>query len=292
MGSNPVSILIAGSTGFLGSYLVKAFYKMGLRVIALKRSTSNTFRIKDYLDKCCFYDIDIVDLETVFSENNIDIVVNTVTNYGRLNKKISSLLETNLFFGLKLLEESTNHSVQAYINTDTMLEKKINAYALSKKQLVDWMKFFSNSSTKMINVKIEHMYGPLDDENKFIFWLIRQLRNNVNEVDLTSGVQKRDFIYVTDVVSAFCIILRNIESMNYFEEFEVGTGSSISVKQFIKQLYNELSKEKNINTRLNFGAIQYRKNEEMNMVANITKLKNLGWEPVVTIGEGIKNILG
>lgn len=65
------------------------------------------------------------------------------------------------------------------------------------------MKFLSNKQTKMINIKIEHMYGALDDENKFIYWLINKLKQNVEKIDLTSGVQKRDFIYIDDIVSAY-----------------------------------------------------------------------------------------
>ncbi|WP_148788649.1 NAD-dependent epimerase/dehydratase family protein, partial [Campylobacter concisus] len=37
-----MKILLAGSTGFLGRYLLESFIKNGNEVIALKRSTSNT----------------------------------------------------------------------------------------------------------------------------------------------------------------------------------------------------------------------------------------------------------
>ncbi len=284
-------ILLTGSTGFLGSYLLKSFVKSGYEVIALKRSTSNTYRINDYLKKVTLYNIDKVNLEDIFKKHKINIVINTVTNYGRIDNKISSILDTNLIFGLKLLEESVNSNAKAFINTDTLLERNINAYALSKAQLVDWMKFLSNKQTKMINIKIEHMYGALDDENKFIYWLINKLKQNVEKIDLTSGVQKRDFIYIDDIVSAYEIIIQNINTFSNYEEFELGSGNSIEVKNFVEKIYQEISNKQTLSTKLNFGAVSYRDNENMNIQANIEKLTNLAWKPKVSIEDGIKKIL-
>lgn len=284
-------ILLTGSTGFLGSYLLKSFVKSGYEVIALKRSTSNTYRINDYLKKVTLYNIDKVNLEDIFKKHKINIVINTVTNYGRIDNKISSILDTNLIFGLKLLEESVNSNAKAFINTDTLLERNINAYALSKAQLVDWMKFLSNKQTKMINIKIEHMYGALDDENKFIYWLINKLKQNVEKIDLTSGVQKRDFIYIDDIVSAYEIIIQNINTFSNYEEFELGSGNSIEVKNFVEKIYQEISNKQTLSTKLNFGAVSYRDNENMNIQANIEKLTNLAWKPKVSIKDGIKKIL-
>ena len=284
-------ILLTGSTGFLGSYLLKSFVKSGYEVIALKRSTSNTYRINDYLKKVTLYNIDKVNLEDIFKKHKINIVINTVTNYGRIDNKISSILDTNLIFGLKLLEESVNSNAKAFINTDTLLERNINAYALSKAQLVDWMKFLSNKQTKMINIKIEHMYGALDDENKFIYWLINKLKQNVEKIDLTSGVQKRDFIYIDDIVNAYEIIIQNINTFSNYEEFELGSGNSIEVKNFVEKIYQEISNKQTLSTKLNFGAVSYRDNENMNIQANIEKLTNLAWKPKVSIKDGIKKIL-
>lgn len=284
-------ILLTGATGFLGSYLLKSFVNSGHEIIALKRTTSNTYRIDSYLKKVTLYDIDKINLEDIFKNHKIDIVINTVTNYGRINNKISSILDTNLMFGLKLLEESVNNNLKVFINTDTLLERNLNSYALSKAQLVDWMKFLSNKNTKMINVKIEHMYGPKDDENKFIYWLINKLKQNVEKIDLTSGVQKRDFIYITDIVNAYETIIQNINKFSKFEEIELGSGNSIEVKKFVKQIVKELKLKQDISTNLNFGVVPYRDNENMEMKADIEKLTNLDWKAKVSIEDGIKKII-
>lgn len=285
-----MKILLAGSTGFLGRYLLESFIKNGNEVIALKRSTSNTSITDKNLTDIKFYNIDEVKLRDIFKNNKIDVVVNTVTNYGKNNNSASEIVMTNLMFGLELLENSINKA-KAFINTDTLLHRNINAYTFSKAQLVDWMIFLSNKNTKIINVKLEHMYGPFSGQNNFIYWLVEQLRQNVQKIELTSGLQKRDFIYIDDVVSAYEVIIKNISKFRDYEELELGTGNSIEVKFFIEKIYEEILKQQNIDTELLFGAIAYRENENMDMKANIQKLASFGWKPEVSIESGIKKIL-
>ncbi len=286
-----MTILLTGCTGFLGSYLLKEFTKNDFKVIGIKRSSSNIYRINKYMKKCKFYDIDKVTISEIFIKNDIDIVINTVTNYGRNCEKTSSIVDTNLMFSLKLIEESINNKIKCFINTDTLLERDLNAYALSKAQVIDWMKLLSNLDIKMVNIKIEHMYGPFDDENKFVYWLINQLKSNVKEINLTSGMQKRDFIYIDDIVNAYMIIIKNTNKFNSFEEFEVGSGKPVEVKEFINLIYEEIDKKQKISTKLNFGVIPYRENENMNMEVNISKLVSLEWKNNTTLKSGINAIL-
>ena len=83
-----MKLLLTGATGFLGSNLIPAFLKAGHEVVILKRSFSDTWRIKDDLDKVRSYDIDLVPLERPFEEcGRFDCVVHTATNYGRQGEK-------------------------------------------------------------------------------------------------------------------------------------------------------------------------------------------------------------
>ncbi len=285
-----MTVLLSGATGFLGSHLLKRLVAEGFDVIALKRSTSDTYRIQTSLQNVTYYDVDLTEPEAIFKRHSIDIVINTVTDYGRVDGRISKILETNLIFAVKLLESAIANGVKSFINTDTLLENDINAYALSKDQLVQWMRFLSGK-TKMVNVKIEHMYGPLDDDNKFIYWIIKQLQQNVEKIDLTSGVQKRDFIYISDIVEAYMTLIRNSGEFSSFEEFELGSGNAVEVKAFLGLLYEQVGEKQPLTTKLNFGAVEYRAKEKMCMQADVSKLTALGWAPEVTLQEGIKRII-
>jgi len=133
------------------------------------------------------------------------------------------------------------------------------------------------------------MYGPKDDGNKFVMWLIDKLYKEVPEIKLTKGEQKRDFIYIDDVVSAYLIVIKNIQNVG-FEEFEIGTGIAKHLKRFILKMKKRIEtiKQKEIKTKLNFGALAYRDGEPMEIKANIDNLHNrYGWKPKTNINEGL-----
>ena len=70
-----MTILLSGATGFLGSNLLKRFTQEGFDVIALKRSTSDTYRIEELLSKITYYDVEKTEIKEIFKKHNIDISV-------------------------------------------------------------------------------------------------------------------------------------------------------------------------------------------------------------------------
>ena len=285
-------ILLTGSTGFLGSHLLESFISQGFEVYILKRSTSDTWRIDHLLEVVKTYDIDKNSLKSIFKEVEPDLIVHTACSYGRNNEKFIDIIKSNLLFGLDLLEESIKNKVKTFINTDSLLPRNINDYSLSKAQFTDWLKNRS-SQIQVINLKIEHIYGVKDDNKKFINWLINEMLNREGSINLTSGIQKRDFVYISDVIYAYKLIIQKREMLYNWNEFDIGTSIFTEVKEFVLRLAMSLEKDHNkvIIPRLNFGAIPYRMEEIMNPSLDNTKLIELGWQYKVGIKEGVSKIL-
>jgi nucleoside-diphosphate-sugar epimerase len=281
-------ILLTGGTGYLGSKILKQLVDNGYNIILLKRSFSNPVRIKEYINKITSYDIDLVPLERIFSENTIDTIVHCATNYGRGENDPLHVIEANLLLPLKLLELGKKYHVKSFINTDTILDKRINYYSLSKRQFKDWLFVYKHDYT-CINVALEHFYGSGDDETKFVTYIVHNLLKNVDKIDLTKGEQKRDFIYIDDVVNAFIKIINSLDNFSQdFYEFEVGTNHPLSIKEFV-ELAKQLSG--NEQTLLNFGALPYRENEVMNYKVNTSEILKLGWKCNRTVEEGLKKMM-
>ena len=286
------TILLTGSTGFLGSHLLESFVNQDFDLIILKRTTSNTWRINHLLNKVKVYNIDTVDFKTVFSHEKVDIIINTVCSYGRANESLIDILNSNLMFGLNLLEEAIKNKVKTFINTDSLLPRNLNDYSLSKAQFADWLNKRSEK-IQVINFKIEHMYGAKDDTKKFLPWLMNEMINRADDINLTSGIQKRDFIYITDVVAAYDLVLKKRMSLPNWSQFDIGTNIFTEVKEFVLILARELEKlnKSKIAVRLKFGTIPYRKGDVMMPELDNSKLIGLGWKPKVTISDGIQKIL-
>lgn len=282
-------VLITGATGFLGSHLTHAILEKGYIPVILKRKASDLSRINDILRKIKVYDIENID--KAFSEQHISVVIHTACSYGRSGEKIEDILKSNLMFGINVLESALTYNVETFINTDTLLPKNLNNYSLSKKQFVEWLKVVSDK-IQVVNLKLEHMYGRGDDSKKIVPWIIQQLSNNVSEIKLTSGIQKRDFLYISDVVDAYLVILDKRKKLENFVEFDVGTGYLVSVRDFVETLYKQyLKNHPEVSTKMLFGVVPYRQGEQMEVEENVEPLKSLGWKPMVMYQDGIKKVI-
>lgn len=295
------TVLLTGSTGFLGSHLLKTLiHNQKYNIIALKRSTSNISRIASLLatHNVSYIDIDLapfsLTVRELFSNNKIDIIIHTATNYGRNNTFPSEVLHANLLFPLSLLEAAVNNNVDLFINTDSYFNKPNQTYtallnySLSKKSLNIWFDYFKKK-VKIINLRLEHLYGDFDSDTKFVENIIQNIAiKNIEKINLTYGQQKRDFIFVDDVCNAFLTILENYDKhiFNYLT-FEAGTGISTSIKEFVETV-KSYSKS---TTELLFGTMPYREDEIMNSVADNSALLDWGWNYDYTIEKGIKKII-
>jgi nucleoside-diphosphate-sugar epimerase len=198
------------------------------------------------------------------------------------------VLEANLIFPLKLLELALTNNTSSFINIDTTLNRMVNPYSLSKKQFLDWLILFEQKLTTA-NLKLEMLYGPGDRNQNLITTSLAAFLANKPEMDFTPGEQIRDFIYIDDAVDA---VAKVVEAMPRLQkgvnEFQVGTGRKTTLKKFLETA-KKLTKSK---TRLNFGALAYRKQENMCSVADPTSLNSLGWQPRTELEKGLGLTIG
>jgi len=283
------TILISGVTGFLGSHLAKKLVLENYKVIGLKRSFSNTKRLDEINHpNISYWDIDQHSLAALFdSPAKINSVIHTATDYGRTGSSITKIIQSNLVFPQELLSLSIQKKVDRFINIDTVLAKHTNPYALSKKQFLEWGKhLIKNTQTRFINVELQHIYGPGDDETKFITYLINQCQKNVPAIPLTFGEQERDFVHVSDAVNALVILLKSSLEQQ-FNRIELGSGDVIKIKTLAKMIKSLT----NSSSYLDFGAIPYRENEAMYLKANTSLLKQMNWKPEVSLETGLQDCL-
>ena len=224
--------------------------------------------------------------KSIYSQiGKVDTIIHTATCYGRKGESTSEILQANLVFPLNLLNAAIEAGVDLFINTDTVLDKLLNPYALSKGQFAEWGKYFADQKMiHFLNLKLEHFYGPNDDDTKFTAHVINNCLKNVPELNLTLGEQQRDFIYIDDVIAAYLLLLDKHTSFeDQFVEFEIGSGIAITIKHFVETVHRLTAST----TRLNFGALPYRTGEAMYSKAIIDKLQTLGWHCQQDINAGI-----
>jgi nucleoside-diphosphate-sugar epimerase len=277
------TILLTWWTWFLWSHLLERLINDWYKVILLKRTNSNLSKINWLIDKIKFYDIDKLEkLELVFENHKINSIIHTSTDYWRREWDFNKIIDANLLFPIKLLELWIKYWINTFINSDTFWDDNmelpiwLSYYAYSKKDFIKYSKkLIEKSNIKFINIKLEHLYWPKDNESKFIPYIINSLLKNVESIDLTEGKQKKDFIYINDAINAYIYILNNVGKINIsFEEFDLWIGKTLSIKELLLKINNIIK----ANTLMNFWKLIYRKWEAMESKANIEKLNNFWWQ--------------
>jgi len=285
------TVIVTGGTGFLGSHLLRSLIEHNYTVIALKRSWSNTWRINDLLPSIMVHDIDKVSLREIFLDRPIDFLIHAATSYGRKGELTSQIIESNLLFPIKLFELCAEFNVGTFFNMDTFFNVEttlpggLSEYVLSKKNLIDYVSRSEHlNKIRFANIRAEHIYGPGDDDKKFIPHLIDGFLKNISSIDLTGGKQRRDFIYVDDVVNALLTLISHHAALpKRLVQIGLGTGSSELLSTLV-ELVRTLC---NSSTELRFGKLPYREGEIMDSQADTTILKDLGWSPAISLFEGL-----
>lgn len=282
---NAKTFFVTGATGYLGGYITRHLVRSGAYLFCLRRKSSDISCLRDIEHRINWVCSETTDLHDFFQRQKIDAIVHCSTNYGKETNSPIVTVDANLILPLRLLHAAASTSVKCFVNFDTVLDKRVNHYSLSKKQFLEWCEVYTQK-IKFINIKLHHFFGPFDDLSKFTAFIIDGLLTQKERIKLTSGKQKRDFIYIEDVVDAFGKIISTPADAFPIgvSNFEVGTGTTVSIREFV-ELAKDLSENKC--TKLDFGALPERENEVYSPKSNIQKMSEIGWQPKHSLELGL-----
>ncbi len=285
-----MTIAITGAFGFLGSELVKFLLNQtNYDIVAIVKSTTFNSRLQYEGNRLHFFYSDISSLDQLYEQYNIDVVVHAATDYGR-NSRLADIVYNNVVFPLQLLGYAIKYKAKLFINTDSYFTKAessynyLQTYTLTKKHLEDYIRH--EKDIPLINIKLEHIFGNGDTETKFVTNIFKMIVTGKPEINATLGTQKRDFIYISDVV---CLYYEVIVNYKRFEKkyylIESGWGKSITIRDFILKIKEVTGSSSHII----FGSLPMRAGEIMDSYADLSLIpKFLKWQPIVTIDEALE----
>jgi dTDP-glucose 4,6-dehydratase len=133
-------------------------------------------------------------------------------------------------------------------------------------------------------LRLYQVYGPYQDINRFIPIVINSCRKNKN-FPCSHGRQYRDFLYISDLINAFFLILDNPKVDG--EVLNIGYGKPLKIKNIIKKIVKYYKAGNPI-----FNKIKLRKEEQIKIFPSLLKIKKvLKWRAKINFGKGLKKTI-
>ena len=289
--------IVSGSTGYIGSELVKRLVDLNWEVLCLVRPQSerSTLSSVETSIKFCTYDGTLASLNDAFSQKKIDIVFHLASCFVAEHKseQIDDLLESNIRFGTQILEAMKVADVQSLINTGTAWQHYQNEeynpvcfYAATKQAFADILRFYTESGIiNAITLEIFDTYGPNDPRRKLIPALV-DAASSGKELQMSEGEQTLDFTYIDDVLQAYIesaeLLLTKRISKN--EIYAITSDERYSLLELVG-IFEEIW---GVKLSLVWGSRPYRKREVFKPWSKGKRIP--GWSAETNLHQGLARI--
>ena len=215
------SILLTGSTGFIGSNLLIHLKKRNIKIYDIVRYPKKNIKCKNY------YPVlfkDNSELESKLKKIKINSVINCATHYSlkQDSNSLIQLINANVTFGT-LIIKNTSSKIKKFINFGTMMEfegnkqNPNNIYAITKVFYEKILNYFqkNNKKIKIYNIKIFETFGDNDNRKKIIPTIINSYKND-KTFELLSSKIKMNFVSIDNVIKFVDkILFKNIKPGSY-----------------------------------------------------------------------------
>ena len=300
--------MITGGAGFIGSHLSDLLLKNKHKIIVLTRNKKNE-NISHLKNKIKIEIVDITNFEKLgniiqkhkpqvivhlagetshsksFEHPLYDVDVNSKSTLFILEKIRQLNLKCRFILGSTFIVVGKPKKLPVTENTGNSPTTVYGVNRLSSEYFCEI--YHRLYGLDIVTFRITNSFGPREQvipKKNAVNFLIFQAFKGEKITIFDHGKFFRDMIYVSDVVSAISIIIKKGKPGNLYW---ISSGKKTWFYQFGKFL------EELTNTKIKYiPSPNYTKKVDVgNFVVDNSKLKKLGWTPLISVKDGIKETL-
>jgi UDP-glucuronate 4-epimerase len=304
-------ILVTGSAGFIGSFVVKELLSRGYSIVSVDNMNDyydpslKRARLSTFVAAVTHYEIDIADTvatEALFKEHSFDVVCHLAAQAG-VRYSIENpfvYAQSNYLGTLNIFEFAKRYQVPHVIAASTSsvyglndqmpfseadrVDTPVSIYAATKRGTELLAHAYNHLfGCNIAMLRFFTVYGPWGRPDMALFDFTKSILAGEPIRVFNNGEMSRDFTYIDDIVSG---IVAAIEHPSGLAVYNLGNGKPVSLVEFIAAIEAALGKK---------AIIDFQPMQPGDVVAtwaDTAKAKrDLGYEPQTQVQEGVKKFV-
>lgn len=296
--------LVTGGAGFIGCAVIDKLQREGHEIFVIDNLS---FGKREFINipDTNFFHVDILDRENVdkiFADIKPEIVIHLAAVHfiPYCNQHPYESSDINIRGTTHILNACRKNGVGKIffastaavypIYDEAVTEKHqtgpLDIYGLSKltgEHLLN--EFHLMTGVPTIVCRFFNAFGPNETNPHLIPEIQNQINSGMRKIKLGNLTPKRDFIHTSDMANAVHTLLTKIDKG--IDTFNLGRGIEYSVTEIVDAFSRELGEL----VEIEVDPSRVRKVERMHLLADVSKLKSIGWSPLIGIDEGIRTLI-
>ena len=297
-------ILVTGGAGFIGSAVIRHMQQRGHEIFVIDNLS---FGNREFIniDDAHFVNGDILDkklVEATMARIKPEIVIHLAAIHfiPYCNEHPYTSSDINIRGSIHVLDAAAANGVSKvfFASTaavypiydeavsETNATGPLDIYGLSKltgEHLCS--EFHLKTGIQTIVCRFFNAFGPNETNPHLIPEIQKQILGGNRKIKLGNLTPKRDFIHTYDMASAVETLLE--KTGPGIHTYNLGRGIEYSVTEIVDAFAKAIGEP----IEIEVDPARVRKVERMHLLADVSKLKSLGWEPKIGIEEGIKTLV-
>ena len=291
--------LVTGGCGFIGSHIVDKLVELGQEVTVIDNHYADNEKFY-YNEKAQYISQDIcnyqmtrvfyTDVDWVFhcaAESRIGPAIENPLNATNINVTgTCTVLQCAREAGVKAFvysSTSSGYGNNPYPNVETQPDDCLNPYSVSKVAAEKLCKLYTEMyGLPTVVLRYFNVYGeraPRKGQYAPVIGIFKRQKEAGEPLTIVGdGLQRRDFVHVSDVVNAnIRAAAAVVDPSCYGQMYNFGSGENFSIKEIADWIdHNQVH-------------IPARVGEVRVSLANIEKFQNaFNWEPMIKLDEWVK----
>ena len=296
--------LVTGGAGFIGCAVIDKLQREGDEIFVIDNLSFGKREFINISDSH-FFLADILDkdaIDTIFNAVRPDRVIHLAAVHfiPYCNQHPFESSNINIRGTIHILDACKKYHVKKVFFASTAAVYPIYDDAVSENHTTGPMdiyglskltgehlcnEFHLQTGVPVIICRFFNAFGPNETNPHLIPEIQNQINAGLRKIKLGNLTPKRDFIHTSDMANAVHSLM-SYDSKG-IDIYNLGRGIEYSVTEIVDAFSRELGEV----IEIEVDESRVRKVERMHLLADVSKLKSTGWQPLIGIDEGIATLI-